>query len=317
MVDLIAVTSHDTRRSLGLAEPKSRSTAIIPTHVAGHYAAVGTGDTAWRLEQYTSHEVCRDRWKRMQTSAMRGAFSDIPYTAMPCHHNVVMAGRGARVRTGANGSDHWNYRAYALCFPLGGYDRVDPEDPRIINMLRAWWTMIDVLSKDAGRSLTPTLHRTIRRTSCPGNIGTYLLDRRYAKLDSTLPPPPPPPQEDDMVSLRRGDDNFAVGKFKAALNRRYDTKLDGTAFDADMARSVERYQRDAGILGVRGVVPGVLDSLTQGLLLEYVVDAADPKPGSRGVTEARVREIIASVAPSLTPDQVIQIVADALRESQE
>lgn len=146
-----------TRAQAGLRPPRSVSRKISPASggVAVHY-----GGPAQRLR---NHSDCVRRWKDWQDyhTGTHG-WSDIAYTGGVCNHGYALAGRGAGVRTAANGTNAGNTGFYAVCW-LGG-DGETPSDDALDAF--QWW-IVKLRAAGAGPSVRP--HRSFKSTGCPGD----------------------------------------------------------------------------------------------------------------------------------------------------
>lgn len=153
-----------TREAAGLKKPRSISRNISPDDggVALHY-----GGPAQNL---ATHSDCIKRWKGWQNFHMdsRG-WSDIAYTGGVCNHGFAFAGRGAGVRTAANGTNYGNTNFYAICW-LGG----DGEHPSLEATQAYEWWVLELRKAGAGRRVRA--HRSFKSTSCPGNTLTALAE---------------------------------------------------------------------------------------------------------------------------------------------
>lgn len=163
-----------TRAQIGLRAPRSISRAITPGGASGgvtlHYGGPRVGITGG-----TSHASCESRWKGWQNYHMDShKWADIAYTLGACQHGYLLAGRGAGVRTAANGTNIGNQTSYAICW-IGGQgdaptqDALDAIDEGI-RRLRA-----------AGAGLRVWSHQDWRSTSCAGPQVTAHARRRNSQ----------------------------------------------------------------------------------------------------------------------------------------
>lgn len=146
-----------SRAAAGLRAPRSVSRNINPAAggVAFHY-----GGPAQNL---SNHSDCIIRWRNWQIFHMNKGWSDIAYTGGVCQHGYAFAGRGAGVRTAANGTNDGNNRFYAICW-LGG----EGEQPtRAALDAYDWWVQELRDKGKAGREVRA--HRYFKSTGCPGN----------------------------------------------------------------------------------------------------------------------------------------------------
>lgn len=145
-----------TRAQAGLRAPKSVSRNITPSSggVALHYGGPAThlGD----------HSTCVRLWKQWQTFHMdtRG-WADIAYSMGVCNHGYAFAGRGAGVRTAAQGTNDGNQRYYAVVW-LGG----EGEKPSQAALDAYDWCVVTLRKAGAGNGVRP--HKSFHSTSCPG-----------------------------------------------------------------------------------------------------------------------------------------------------
>lgn len=155
-----------SRSAAGLRAPRSVSRNINPSRggVAFHY-----GGPAQKLD---NHSDCIVRWRNWQAFHMNKGWSDIAYTGGVCQHGYAFAGRGAGVRTAANGTNDGNSRFYAICW-LGG----DGEQPTVAALNAYDWWVKELRDKGgAGREVRA--HRYFKSTGCPGDF----LEAHAAKL---------------------------------------------------------------------------------------------------------------------------------------
>lgn len=190
------IAGFHSRADLGLRAPRSISRQIRPSRggTAIHY-----GGNPVRKR---SHQDCIDTWRAWQSFHMRPVsqggrgWTDIAYTGGFCDHGFIMAGRGAGIRTGANGTNYGNDFFYAVTW-IGGDGQTST--PQAIDALE-WW--IAELRRAGGAAERVVPHRFFKSTGCPGNP----LAAQAARLDrapiSTTPPPPapaPPTPMEDMM----------------------------------------------------------------------------------------------------------------------
>lgn len=148
-----------TRSQLGLKSPKSVSRNITPQGVTIHYGGGRQGITA-----STPHSRCEAVFKSWQNFHMNGhGWADLAYTGGFCQHGYALAGRGAGVRTAANGSNTGNQTSYAVVF-VGGEGDTPTSDA--LDALK-WW--INTL-RQSGAGNRVWAHRDWTSTSCPGSL---------------------------------------------------------------------------------------------------------------------------------------------------
>ena len=177
---------HRTRTQLGLSSPKSASRNITPARggVAVHYGGGRQGIT-----EGTNHARCESLWRGWQSFHKNGrGWADIAYTGGFCQHGYAFAGRGAGVRTAANGTNTGNQYYYAVVF-LGGAGDV-PSDDAVAAL--KWW--VATLRK-SGAGDRVVGHRDLFSTACPGEHLLRVarsLDRRRVDVSDGPDPLPVP-----------------------------------------------------------------------------------------------------------------------------
>lgn len=146
-----------TRAAAGLRPPRSYSRNITPGQggVAVHY-----GGPPVRIKD---HAGCLRTWRAWQAFHMDShGWADIAYTMGVCDHGYVLAGRGAGVRTAAQGTNAGNDDYYAVVW-LGG----DTETPSPEALQALEWAVRELRSHGgAGDRVRP--HKAFHTTSCPG-----------------------------------------------------------------------------------------------------------------------------------------------------
>lgn len=259
------IVGFETRADCGLRRPKSFSRRIAPNKggIAVHY-----GGPAQKLD---GHAECKRRWKGWQGFHMdeRG-WSDLAYTMGVCDHGFAFAGRGAGVRTAANGTNAGNDSFYAVVW-LGG----DGEQPSALAQDAIEWCIQELrVNGGAGTSVRP--HRSFRSTSCPGGplvAFSATVDRQTITTSETINQ-----EDEDEMTIKQGDSGPVVGLIQQCLVNesalvgrppplpRYGADLD---FGAETALAVKRYQDAAKV-----PVTGVVDGITAALLFRYEHPAA-------------------------------------------
>lgn len=191
------IATFITRDEAGLRPPRSRSTSIWPGRggVAGHY-----GGPAQRI---ASHAGCRSTWRGWQAYHMdvRG-WVDVAYTGAYCDHGYAFAGRGAGVRTAAQGTNDGNDRFYAVVW-LGGEG--ETPTPAALDAFD-WW--VAELRGHGGAGMAVKPHRYFKSTGCPGDP----VAARCAALDGRPVAAAAPVQEDDWMAARTDDEVVALVK---------------------------------------------------------------------------------------------------------
>lgn len=204
------ITGFVTREQARLRRPRSVSRKIAP---AGGGVALHYGGPAQELR---NHSDCVRRWKGWQDYHMdTHGWSDLAYTGGVCDHGYAFAGRGAGVRTAANGTDYGNKHFYAVCW-LGG----DGEQPTAEALGAFRWWIVQLRKAGAGRAVRP--HRFFKSTGCPGND----LFAAAAEMDDCDFTTPDSSQGDRMIVRFDGSNEVweVVGSHLEYLT--------GTAFEA-------------------------------------------------------------------------------------
>lgn len=163
-----------SRAEIGLRSPRSVSHNITPQNggVAGHYAGPA--------QNVDSHDDCLRLWRGYQAYHMdKHGWVDIAYTLGVCDHGYILAGRGAGVRTAANGSNTGNQNYYAVCW-IGGNGETPTQDA-----VDAFWQAVRFLRSQGHAGNLVRRHSDFKSTSCPGSLGPV--------IDAGIP------EEDDMT----------------------------------------------------------------------------------------------------------------------
>lgn len=213
------ITGFVSRADAGLQAPRSVSRSITPASggVALHY-----GGPAVAID---SHQDCVRVWRGWQTFHMNTkGWADIAYTMGVCQHGYVFAGRGAGVRTAANGTDAGNQSYYAVCW-IGGKG----QQPTQLALDAFDWAIENLRKTGAGRRTRP--HHVFRSTECPGLELTGHAGARDGKdIEQPAPPAPKPPPSAYRFPLPAGRPIFGQGsqgdKVKAVQERLH-IKVDG------------------------------------------------------------------------------------------
>lgn len=165
-----------TRAELGMRLPTSISHNITPSKggVTGHYFGPELN--------IDTHADCVRYWVGAQRFHMRAAddggrgMVDIAYTSGFCDHGYLFPGRGAGVRTGANGTTAGNNDWYACCW-IGGSGET-PTDRAIAAF--TWGVQELRRVGGAGRGVVP--HWRHKPTSCCGgplnDLGVIPINNR-------------------------------------------------------------------------------------------------------------------------------------------
>lgn len=146
-----------SRSEAGLAQPDSRSTNITP----------GRGGCVWHWigvkQNITSHSQCAGVWRSIQNHHMNtNGWVDVAYTFGVCPHGYIFAGRGALVRTAANGTNEGNQYYYAICAFLG------PGNSPSEKMMMAILSGTLELRREGGAGDRILPHGDLTGSSCPG-----------------------------------------------------------------------------------------------------------------------------------------------------
>lgn len=244
-----------SRAQAGLRGPKSVSKNISPQNggVAVHYG----GPRQPAADSSADHARCISTWKAWQTYHMNThGWSDIAYTGGFCQHGYAFAGRGAGVRTAANGTNAGNQNYYAVTW-IGG----EGQTPTSQALDAAdWW--IDQLRR-AGANTAVKPHRFFKSTGCPGNplVGyAGSRDRQHITVGGTSPTPAPAPAPaskpaapkstgDTLVfpTLKRGSTGQDVRNLQALLLAAgRSVRIDGE-FGPGTETKLREYQKAAGL----------------------------------------------------------------------
>ncbi len=247
-----------TRAQAELRGPKSVSLSITPNKggVAGHYG----GPKQPAAEPGADHTKCVSTWRAWQKYHMdTHGWSDIAYTGGFCNHGYAFAGRGAGVRTAANGTNTGNQNFYAVTW-IGGEGQVPTQ--LAINAFE-WW-VAELRKQGAGRAVWP--HRKFKPTGCPGDPivnECRRLDGANVSPQPPSPSPTPPPRptptpapskpEETPVppTLREGDRGVPVRRLQAllvAVHHNLDAEggIDGI-FGPGLKRELAAFQKARGL----------------------------------------------------------------------
>lgn len=184
-----------SRAAAGLRAPKSVSHNITPASggVAIHYG----GPRQPVADPGASHAKCVATWKAWQTFHMNThGWVDIAYTGGFCNHGYAFAGRGAGVRTAANGTNTGNQNFYAVVW-IGGEGQVPTQ--AALNAADWWINELRRLGK-AGKAVRP--HRFFKSTGCPGNQLVAYANSRHDRAIALVVPPTTAPKPAPVVAPR-------------------------------------------------------------------------------------------------------------------
>jgi hypothetical protein len=187
-----------TRAQWNARPPRSVTRNITPTGgVTVHY-----GGPAQKL---SDHAACTRRVKQWQDYHMgEHKWADIAYTGLFCDHGYAYAGRGAGVRTAANGTNAGNQRWYAVTW-LGG----EGERPTAQAVAAGAWWVRELRAAGAGRGIN--VHRDHKSTACAGDPLRDLV--RAGAFEPTGEPPPPPPP----ISAPKGSGDMLLYWYDGAV----------------------------------------------------------------------------------------------------
>lgn len=181
-----------SRSEAGLRPPRSRSLSVDASRggVTGHHAG-GAQHVSLDL---SGHDRCLALWRGYQRHHMdaRG-FVDIAYSMGCCQHGFLFAGRGANVRTAANGTNAGNYAWYALQW-IGGGDEIPSDDA-----VDAFWVGVRMLRDDGGAADATNEHKDHKPTTCAGNLGPVIDAGPTTKPKPPKPPKPETNWTEDLV----------------------------------------------------------------------------------------------------------------------
>lgn len=202
-----------TREAAGLRKPRSVSRNIKPGMggVAVHYGGPAV--------PIAKHQDCLRTWRAWQNYHMDGhGWVDIAYTMGYCQHGYVFAGRGAGIRTAAQGTNDGNDRFYAVVW-IGGAGQVPTQ--KAVDALE--WCIAE-LRRAGGAGMAVKPHSSFHTTDCPGDSLRAIARTLDGKGLTPIPPKPPTPkpkpaptpvpatpvQEDKMYTLIKVDDDTKV-----------------------------------------------------------------------------------------------------------
>lgn len=250
----------ESRADLGMRPPRSisRNVAAERGGVALHHGGADTPTT--------DHASCRRTWLAwLRFHVEVRGWADLAYTLGVCQHGVVLAGRGAGVRTAANGTNDGNLRYYAIVW-VGG----SRQTPTVEALEGISWAIAELRRLGAGTRVVG--HTDLKSTGCPHPRILQLArehDRRPIPTGTTAPT-----EEVDEMVLKRGAKGRAVALFQRALQAEeagqgHPDPLPRFGADGDYGdetvEAVKRYQRGAQVPET-----GEIDGVTAALLVRYV-----------------------------------------------
>lgn len=175
--------NFNSRDEIGLVPPSRSIPDISPDGTAGHWNGPGIWIARWGA--ILDHSVCLSLWRGIQSFHMNArGWSDIAYGAGACPHGYVLEGRGVGKRTAANGTNHANTVASAVCALVG------EDDPVTSEMIQA---MLDAQVWLSGYGSERSGHRDWFSTVCPGDE-IYPLYVNGTVPGGPTPTPTPEPQ---------------------------------------------------------------------------------------------------------------------------
>jgi hypothetical protein len=221
-----AIAGFVTRADWGARPPRSVSRSIQPQRggVTFHY-----GGPAQRLRGQP-HAACVRRWKAWQEFHMKErGWSDLAYTGGVCDHGYAFAGRGAGIRTAANGTNAGNLTHYAICW-LGG----EGETPTAEALAAfGWW--VNELRANGGAGPAVNTHSDHKSTACAGDAIRRALRAGTIPLTAEDEDGTKAVTEEDDV-LKSGDKGGEVRMLQEWLNTYHNGRKDhpqGIMVDGD------------------------------------------------------------------------------------
>lgn len=181
-------TPLHSRAEVGLRPPRSISRRITAEGITVHYG----GESPWRGGVF-DHNRCPSIWRAWQDFHMDGrGWADVAYTSGVCPHGHRFEGRGAGVRTAAQGTNAGNQRSLAVVYIAGEGDALT---------LEAQHAFAD--EQDRLRQPLRWTHDDWHGTACPG-----VPMRQWAAAGFPIPggvvvPQPGPIVVPPSVALRR------------------------------------------------------------------------------------------------------------------
>lgn len=246
-----------SRGTIGLRKPRSVSYNITPENggVAGHYAGPA--------QRVNSHDDCLRLWRGYQNYHMdTHGWTDIAYTLGVCDHGYILAGRGAGVRTAANGTNTGNQHYYAVCW-IGGQGETPTQDAQ-----DAFWAAIEMLKTQGNAGNKVVRHSYFKPTSCPGNLGAVIdAGPQGGNMPTNT-------YDTGTGTLGVGDSGTYVSNLQRQLN---DTGFDAGTVDGDFGPTTEgavkRAQQKLGL-----TTDGLYGPNTRTALNAYTEELLAPEP---------------------------------------
>jgi hypothetical protein len=258
-VALLGAARWESRATVGLRAPRSRPRFPGPLRgMTAHWNGPALA-LAGR-----PHSECQARWRGIQKYHMETlGWEDIAYTFAVCHHAVAMEGRGAGVRTAANGTKLGNDGWLACFFMVGG-----SEVPSAAMLSTAEWAA----TTRFGTS-TWNRHKDHKATTCAGTVDRYVSGGRLQLTSSG---------GSSVDLLRKGDRGTAVREWQLDLRRWTPHALPRFGVDGDFGEETETWTRrfqqavkiaDDGIVG-----PQTRNAMIVALAAAVVTPPAPPPP---------------------------------------
>lgn len=231
---LAKIRGFETRSELGMRKARSVSRSITPEKggVAPHWGG--------NKPIIRNHGDCRRTWLAWQNYHMDvHEWVDLAYNLGYCQHGYVFAGRGAGVRSAANGTNDGNQNFYAVVW-IGGKGMIPT-----LRAIRAllWCVMILRWSKvkPAGRRIWP--HRRFTGSQCPGDVLIGQAAKYNGKRVSDVP-----------RKVRPGDRKHAVKILKRRMRANgYRVPSTSRTYGRRLKRQVSNFKTRHGLRG-NGVV---------------------------------------------------------------
>jgi len=177
-----------SREEAGLGQPRRVSHSVRPEGITAHWWGPSP------LGGDRSHDRCAGIWRggyRYHTQS-RG-WSDIAYSSGVCYHGHRFEGRGAGVRTAANGTNAGNSRSLAVVYIAG------VGDP----LTEAAKAAFHLEAQRLGQPLK-WAHRDWKSTGCPGDELAAWIHAGSPASGAVLDTPPSVDLKDvDFAALRR------------------------------------------------------------------------------------------------------------------
>lgn len=190
------ITGFVTREEAGLRRPRSVSRNITPERggVSEHYG----GGPQSAAHPGSDHDQCIYTWLGWQDYHMdKHGWVDLAYTGGFCNHGYAFAGRGAGVRTAANGTNVGNQNFYAIVW-IGGEGQTPTQEA----LDAADWWLEKLRGAGAGNAVKP--HNFFKPTGCPGDpIEAHAASRDgvtdFRETPKKEEPTPPPVKATTIV----------------------------------------------------------------------------------------------------------------------